>query len=207
MILQADEIAKRLTLTGGDDAALLSIIPTPDLDALRASGAASVDLRLGTWFVSPRATKTAILDIGDSETGGRSEEQLMKTRYVPFGGYFVLHPRSFVLGVTLEWIKLPRDLTGYVVGKSSWGRRGLIIETAMGVHPSFSGCLTLELANVGELPIAVRPGMLICQLFLHGTTTATSNAERSKYVGFGRPVLGPLKLDEVAARLVPQSSP
>jgi dCTP deaminase len=45
--------------------------------------------------------------------------------------------------VTLEWIRLPKNLAAYVTGKSSWGRRGLIPATATGVHPGFKGCLTL----------------------------------------------------------------
>ncbi len=84
-----------------------------------------------------------------------------------FGEDFILHPRSFVLGVTLEWLRMPSNFAGYVIGKSSWGRRGLIIATATGVHPGFTGCLTLELSNIGDLPIAIRPGMTIAQLFVH----------------------------------------
>ena len=96
-----------------------------------------------------------------------SEAELTKSYYVPFGEQFILHPGTFVLGVTLEWIRLPRDLAAYVIGRSSWGRYGLIIATATGVHPRFTGCLTLELSNVGEIPIKVKPGASICQLFVH----------------------------------------
>jgi dCTP deaminase len=121
--------------------------------------------------------------------------------YVPFGERFVLHPGNFVLAVTLEWLRLPADLAGYVVGKSSWGRRGLIIATATGVHPSFTGCLTLELANVGELPIAIYPGMEICQIFLHRMSDSSPHVDQSAFVGFGRPVLGRLIPDEISVRL------
>ena len=54
----------------------------------------------------------------------------------------------------------------YVIGKSTWGRDGLIIATAIGVHPNFSGILTLEISNVGEIPIYLYPGLAIAQLFL-----------------------------------------
>lgn len=47
------------------------------------------------------------------------------------------------------------------------GRRELIIETAAGLLPGFSGCLALERSNVGEVPIALLPGMRICQIFLY----------------------------------------
>ncbi len=138
------------------------------------------------------------MDINREE---HSEQKFARTTYVPFQGVFVLHPHAFVLGATLEWIRMPRDLAGYVTGKSSCGRQGLVIETAMGVHPSFTGCLTLELANVGEVPIVIRPGMLICQLFLHETTEGTEFADQSKFIGQGRPVLGSLGEDPIYRRL------
>ena len=116
-------------------------------------------------------------------------------------------PRSFVLGVTLEWIRLPKDLAGYVTAKSSWGRRGLIIATATGVHPGFTGCLTLELSNVGEIPIAIKPGMTICQLFLHSVDDSGSeHTDRSRFVGMRKPILGEITQDEMARKLAEANS-
>lgn len=82
------------------------------------------------------------------------------------GDYFVLHPRQFVLGETLEWIHLPADLAAFVTSRSSWGRDGLIIATATGVHPGYSGILTLELTNLGEIPLRLYPGLSVAQLFI-----------------------------------------
>ena len=59
-----------------------------------------------------------------------SPARLSKYYFVPFGDKFILHPGQFVLGITFEWLKFPCDVAGFVTGKSSWGRRGLIIETA-----------------------------------------------------------------------------
>src|SRR5260370_39654778 len=101
----------------------------------------------------------------------------------------------------MEWIRLPGDLGGYVVGKSSWGRRGLVIATAVGVHPGFSGCLTLEITNLGELPISIQPGMQICQLFLHDVSTNSEAVDQSPFIGKRRPTLGTVQLDSVAKRL------
>jgi dCTP deaminase len=129
------------------------------------------------------------------------EANLLKSQYVPFGSRFILHPQSFVLGATLEWIRLPSNLAGYVVGRSSWGRRGLIIATAAGVHPGFTGCLTLELTNVGEIPIVIKPGMTICQLFLHTVDSKSPETDKSPFVCSRRPSLGKIKLDAVAEKL------
>jgi dCTP deaminase len=55
----------------------------------------------------------------------------------------------------------------YVVGRSTWGRLGLIVATAIGIHPSFAGSLTFELRNLGETPLTLYPGQTIAQLFFH----------------------------------------
>jgi dCTP deaminase len=200
-MLQSADVVQRLREKASETARQLVITPQPDLDQLERSGAASVDLRLGTWFVSPRPRRTEVLDVYHQPRPDYSEEKLTKTSYVPFESKFILHPRSFVLASTLEWLRLPNDLGAYVVGRSSWGRRGLIIATATGVHPRFTGCLTLELANVGEIPIAVHPGMQICQIFFHVTSSPASVPEQSMYVGHTRPVLGSLEPDDIARRL------
>jgi len=202
MMLKCDKIAELLANTSatGDP---LSISPQPQLDELRSSGSGAVDLRLGTWFVTLRQSRIPYLDVtrpgdGESEPG---ESRITRTYHIPFGESFILHPRYFVLGVTMEWIRIPRNIGGYVVGKSSWGRRGLVIATAIGVHPGFSGCLTLEITNLGELPIAIKPGMRICQLFLHHVDTASDEIDKSSFVGKRRPTLGKVAVDGVATRL------
>lgn len=92
---------------------------------------------------------------------------LYKEYYAPVGDYLVVHPHQFVLAQTLEYVRLPRFLMAYVVGRSTWGRLGLITATAIGVHPLFSGNLTLEIRNLGETPLRLYPGESIAQLFFH----------------------------------------
>lgn len=197
MILRATKIAA--LLKGGHSSAdPLVITPTPSLEVEERQGAASVDLRLGTWFVSLRQARMTHLSV--NEPGAPT--QLTQTHYVRYGSGYILHPGGFVLGATIEWIRMPNDLAAYVIGKSSWGRRGLIIATATGVHPGFKGCLTLELSNVGEIPIELKPGIKLCQLFFH--TVAPTGADEiyeSQYDGRRRPVLGKIKLDRIAQEL------
>ena len=95
---------------------------------------------------------------------------------------------------------MPTCCVGAFVGKSSLGRHGLIIETAPVVHPGFSGCLTLELANVGEVPINLRPGMEIAQLQI---SRAEGGGEvAGHFGGYRRPSLGAARRDSVQRRLV-----
>ncbi|MDD5676401.1 MAG: dCTP deaminase [Kiritimatiellae bacterium] len=179
----------------------LIVAPQPNLTELAESGAASLDLRLGCWFGVLRNARVCTLDIGPYDTTDLNSESMMKMHYVRFGDKFILHPRSFVLGITMEWIRLPRNKAGYVTSRSSWGRRGLIIATATGVHPGFSGCLTLELANAGEVPIALYPSMAICQFFIHHAETVSDCLDRSVLAGRRMPYLNPISLDETARKI------
>ena len=198
MILKADKLAELLSAgTKETQVDPLVITPSPKCDELAQSGSASIDLRLGTWFSSLREARVPYLSVDDQVP----TRQVTKTAYVPFGREFVLHPGGFVLGVTLEWIRIPHNLAAYVVGKSSWGRWGLIIAKAIGVHPGFKGCLTLELSNVGRIPIGVKPGMEICQLFFHEVKTKADSIDSSGFVGLRRPVFRPMKLDALASKL------
>lgn len=196
MILKGDSIHARMTTTNHEKRFVIT--PSPDPTEIKDKGSASIDLRLGTWFVSLRPARAPFLPV----EGGPGEAELTKTQYVPFGTAFYLHPRSFVLGTTLQWLHLPGDLSGYVVGKSSWGRRGLIIATAIGVHPGFTGCLTLELSNVGEMPIELKPGTEVCQLFLESVETEDiSRIEQTQFAGSRKPALGRPQVDKFADNL------
>ncbi len=201
MIIKAEQIASELRKPSNPKDPLI-ITPMPDIDELDSSGAASVDIRLGCWFLVCRQTRIGVLDVYDETAKIPNETKLVKSYYVPFGEKFVLHPKSFVLAVTLEWIRLPGDRAAYVIGRSSWGRHGLIIATATGVHPGFTGCLTLELSNVGEVPLTVQPGTTVCQLFIHKVDGGNPETiDKSSFIGRRKPTLGSIELDDIAKKL------
>lgn len=166
MTLSSSEIRHRVKDNGrGSDSGLV-ITPVLDWAEQAEKGASSIDVRLGQRFRTPGRTKLDGLD-HLSSTHDEDVEQYNEDHHIPLGDYFVLHPRQFVLGETLEWVRLPSDLSAYVVGRSSWGRDGLIVATAIGIHPNYSGIITLELTNIGEIPIRLYPGASIAQLFIH----------------------------------------
>ncbi len=174
----------------------LAIVPPLDVEDLRRKSSASIDLRLGRWFRTMRPSKITVIEAGSDQ----HEEKFAKEHYVRFNDYFVLHPGQFVIGNTLEWLRFPNNLSGYVTGKSSWGRRGLIIETAAGIHPAFTGCLTLEFANVGSAPIKLQPGMEVCQVFVHRVEESSRGAT-TQFVGFRKPSMGEIKKDKISTAL------
>lgn len=133
--------------------------------------ASSMDLRLGHVFKVYEHSRYALLDPKNPETFARN----MRIIHIPDGEAFIMQPGEFVLGVTQETVTIPDDLVVRVEGRSSLGRLGIIIHSTAGfVDPGFSGTITLEISNLNRLPIALYPGMRVCQIAFE---TMTSPAE------------------------------
>jgi dCTP deaminase len=122
----------------------------------------SIDLRLGSYFLIPQSPPAPFLDPTDENSSKQSHLKVHK----PLGTYLVIPAHQTVLGATLEFIKLPHDVSGQILTKSSVARTFLLIETAPWVHPLYRGCLTLEIANVSNTPQVLYPGFHIGQLIL-----------------------------------------
>lgn len=156
----------------------LVVMPMLDPDQV---GPATIDVRLGTQFRILRRTDKPGVDPGShSESAMESGQQHVT---IAFGDALWLHPGQFVLGSTLEFLRFPLHLGGYVVGRSSWGRAGLLVATAIMVQPGFAGSLTLELVNHGEGPIALYAGCRIAQLAVHFLDRPTAFGYKGKYTG------------------------
>ncbi len=65
------------------------------------------------------------------------------------------------------------------------------------VHPSFAGSITLELANIGDTPITLYPGLRVAQLALHFAGPGDMGTELlpSKYSGLTGPVVTSIQDD------------
>ena len=104
-----------------------------------------------------------------------------------FDNTYHLGSGQFVLGHTVEFIKIPDYLVARIEGKSSIGRLGLTVHSTAGyVDPGFRGQLTLEIKNNTDRMIRLYNGMKIAQLsFLQMTAAAErpygSKGLRSKY--------------------------
>jgi dCTP deaminase len=119
----------------------------------------SVDVRVDNRFRVFHNARYPYIDV-------RQEmEDLTELVEVAPDAPFILHPGEFVLGQTLERVRLPDDLVARLEGKSSLGRLGLLIHSTAGfVDAGFEGNLTLELSNVANLPITIYQGMPIGQI-------------------------------------------
>jgi len=139
---------------------------TPILDWEKQVSASSVDLRLDNQFIIITRTSFPIINPIEKDLPSKIS-QYQKLEKIQYGEKFVLHPHELVIGSTLEYLSFPNDLTAYLIGRSSWGRLGLIIATATVIDPCFKGNLTLELINSGNVPIELYPGVRIAQLIFH----------------------------------------
>jgi dCTP deaminase len=118
----------------------------------------SVDVRVDRYFRVFHNARYPFIDVREPQ---EDLTELVKVADEPF----ILHPGEFVLGSTLERIRLPDDLVARLEGKSSLGRLGLLIHSTAGfIDPGWDGHVTLELSNVANLPITIYHGMKIGQL-------------------------------------------
>lgn len=178
-VLTEDKIRSRLEKDVCD---LNSLVITPFPDEIDKD---SIDLRLGSYFFIPRNHRSPCFIPGLTDP-----HHLYREQYIPIGSYLVLPAHHTVLGATLEYIKLPVDISGEILTKSSWARTFIAVETAPWIHPLYRGCLTLEIANASNTPVILYPGIKIAQLILLTTTTISypkKDVIEGTYIGPVRP--------------------
>jgi dCTP deaminase len=132
---------------------------TPTIDLETQLGSCSVDFRLGTKFRVFEHSRFAYIDLRK----GVDVDEIMREVEIGPDESFTLHPGQLVLGMTIESLELAPDLLARLEGRSSLGRLGIIVHgTASVFDPGWIGNPTLELGNVGILPVSLYAGMRIC---------------------------------------------
>ena len=122
-------------------------------------GPDSIDLRLGSSFLVFERNKQPYIDPRQPAT---AEGATRRVDLEP-GERFIVHPHELVLAGTMERLRLAPDLVARLEGRSSLGRLGIIVHsTASLFHPGWAGHATMELGNLGVMPVALYPGMRIC---------------------------------------------
>ena len=146
------------------------IFISPLVDAVSQVGPSSLDLRLGAELRIPTTNFLSHIDLTAAKAVVQDQiAKYFRAQKVGAHGKFVLHPGEFALASTLEFVRLPRRIAGRLEGRSSLGRLGIEIHSTAGfVDPGFSGNLTLELSNVGKVPVELMPGLRVAQMcFFH----------------------------------------
>lgn len=128
------------------------------------------DLRVGTKFKIFTNVNNSIID----------PKNFSDKSFVDFeGDVCIIPPNSFVLASSAERIKMPDNLVGIVLGKSTYARCGISC-LATPLEPGWEGYVTLEFANTTPLPAMLYAGEGSCQvLFFEGQPCKTSYASRS----------------------------
>ncbi len=133
---------------------------------------ASVDIRLGNTF--------SIVE--DSPSGILTLDREITYKTICADTYLLL-PGQFVLATTMEYFRLPQNLTAFVEGRSSLGRLGLFIQNAGWVDPGFEGEITLELYNANRCAIQLSSGRRVGQLVFAQMDAPAQNPYHGKYQG------------------------
>ena len=160
----------------------------------------TIDLRLGTEFIVKKMDKMSFFDILTFNELAQSDERAIERYYerirlIDPREPFVLHPRQFALGSTLEYIDLSPKIGAQLEGRSSWAREGLNVHSTAGlIHPGHRGVIVFELQNLGTHPLPLFAGTRVAQLLFYRLPTASKKPYRkgSRYFGmtetrFGAP--------------------
>jgi dCTP deaminase len=75
----------------------------------------------------------------------------------------VIPPNSFILGRSIEYIRMPRKILGICIGKSTYARCGIIVNITP-IEAEWEGEITIEISNTTPLPVKVYAYEGIAQL-------------------------------------------
>ncbi|QCI23675.1 dCTP deaminase [Buchnera aphidicola (Macrosiphoniella sanborni)] len=127
----------------------------------------TVDIHLGNTFRFFHEHKRSFFDLSDSKKNKESALMEIMSNEMIFSreNPFFLQPGSLVLCSTFENIIIPNNLVGWLDGRSSLARLGLMIHaTAHRIDPGWKGNIVLEIFNAGKLTLVLRPQIKIAAL-------------------------------------------
>src|ERR1051325_879146 len=171
---------------------------TPELPP-EQFGSCSVDFRLGPEFSVFEHSRHPYIDVRKKG----AIQDIMRTVHVKDGEPFFLQPREVALAITEETLELDDEVLGRLEGRSSLGRIGIIVHGTAGLFdPGWRGRATLELSNLGVMPVALYPGMRICSFTFEQLSSRVEvpyyKKAGNKYAGQTQPLAS--RLDREAKR-------
>lgn len=169
MVLSDRDIIKAL------EEGRIRIDPAPDLE--KQLGSVSVDFRLGRTFMVFEHSRFSYIDPRHPQSIGDA----MRTIEVEEDESFIMQPGDFALASTMESLELPADLLGRLEGRSSIARLGITVHSTAAVfEPGWVGTATMELSNLGRMPVALYPGMRICAFSFETVSSPVRTPYREK---------------------------
>ena len=135
----------------------------------------SVHLHLDDTLHVPKNDVQLVFDLDQRGDISQTLKVCFDKQMIPNDGW-KLKPGGFVLGTTREKVGFPmrdnaQQLAGRIEGRSRFARVGLLVHfTAPTLHANWTGNITLEIKNLGELPVILHHGSAICQLIVETVT-------------------------------------
>lgn len=97
------------------------------------------------------------------------------------GAYCMIPPNCFALARSMEYFKMPRDVIGLCLGKSTYARCGIITNFTP-FEPGWEGYVTIEISNTSDIPAKVYAWEGIAQvLFAQGNTPNKDYGDNGRY--------------------------
>ncbi len=162
----------------------LQFIPLINIE--QQIGTTSIDIRLGTSFQLFYPDQYGIIDFTEDIESNPFHE-LSRRINLDFIEGVTITPGQFLLGHSMEYLKLPNNVCGNLEGRSSFARLGIEIHMTAGfIDPGFEGVITFEIYNAGASAVKLYPGMRIGQLRLERSGEPSkiySDRHRVKYKG------------------------
>jgi dCTP deaminase len=85
------------------------------------------------------------------------------------GNVCIVPPNSFVLGRSVEYFRIPREVLVICLGKSTYARCGIVVNVTP-LEPEWEGYVTIEISNTSPLPAKIYANEGIAQLlFIEGS--------------------------------------
>jgi dCTP deaminase len=150
----------------------------PFNESLRTEGAISsgvgsygYDMRIADEFKIYRGRTGIVLDPKSADPACFEDFK---------GEVCVIPPNSFVLGRSLEYFRIPRDVLVLSFGKSTYARSGVIVNVTP-LEPEWEGHLTIAVSNTASSPVKLYANEGIAQLVFIGAEESceTSYADRA----------------------------
>lgn len=140
---------------------IIKISPQPESDMVTGL---TVDIRLGNKFRVFEDHAAPYIDLSGKKPDIEAAMQSVMSDEIEISEEkaFFLHPGELALAMTMESVTLPANIVGWLDGRSSLARLGLMVHvTAHRIDPGWDGNIVLEFFNSGKLPLALRPNMKI----------------------------------------------
>lgn len=157
-----------------------NLIVHPILSIKQQVHGIKIDLRLDNVIYTTKKTIQPYYDPKKDDDRDYREKIV-----IPYDKPFIIHPNELLLAPLFETICVPNDMVGYLEGRSSLGRLGIIVHiTAPIVDPGFSGIISLELSNLGNFPVALYPLMRVAAISFERIpypSTPYASQEKPKY--------------------------